>query len=92
MSKKPKDLWKPQQWTEEREQEIRDTLTAARGFLTAVGREGLGRKSILVDIDYDNLFTSVEKLYGLMDLDKLALDNKRRHEKHMKLVNDKKGD
>jgi hypothetical protein len=82
---KNKDRWKPHTWGTTKRNEIGENLEIIRGMTRALERS-ITRNSINMDIDYNNLFTAVDDMYKLLELDKLALDNQRRQRAHKQKV------
>ncbi len=75
-----KDLWRPQDIDL---RAVKDMVEIIRGMCKRLEREA-HLQSINLDLTYGNMFTAIEDLYGILNIDKLAADNKRRHDKHMK--------
>lgn len=81
-----KNKWYPLNWPTHKRQAVGDKLEVVKGATRAVER-GFVRNSILLDEDYDRLLTAVSDLYGLLELDVLAEDNRKRTERHKHTVN-----
>lgn len=60
--------------------ELQKQVKRARHYLNQV-ELNVQRGSILVDLDYGEVFDAVEQIYQIADIGKLAADNAERHRK-----------
>jgi hypothetical protein len=80
-----KNKWQPEKWGTEKRTEVKRMLSVIYGQTRQLER-CLVHNSSNIDITYDNLFTAVDSMYNLLELDKLALDNNRREKEHKQKV------
>lgn len=81
-----KNKWQPKNWPSTKRQAIGEQIGLIK-FATFAVEQSVVRGSIMLDDDYDELLTYVSDLYGLLELDKLAEDNRKRSERHKHSVN-----
>lgn len=76
----PNDLWKPGELDH---MAVKSRLRDIRWSTAQIEKN---MRSCNVDIDYGTLMDQVEELYGLLQLDKLAQDNRRRFQEEKERV------
>jgi hypothetical protein len=76
------DKWKPGKIDQEK---VKELTNHVRFYLDRI-QNAVSLRSYMVEDYYGDMFEHIEELYGVLDINSLAQDNKRRYETEKKRV------